>query len=421
MLATAALRTELNSRDPEANIAATANAIALGVLRHRTLLDHFLAGVADRGLPEKDQRLLDILRIGAYELLFIERSRPYAVVSSIVELAKAVKGKRIGGFVNAVLRKLGRLGPAATCREVEKLPAAVRLSYPQWLLEEARAVFGDAAETELESMNRPADIAVRVNTAATSAKALAEELSGLGLHPRQVPFLPHALVFSPDEPPYRSVPFVRRLFWPQDVSSQLVAGLAVPRAGETVLDACAGFGTKTMALALDGQPGAAIVASDVNPARIASLQERCHSVGLTNVRTETADLVSPPYPPEMFDLVFVDAPCSGLGTIRRHPELKWRRTSEDVAANAALQARLLVGAAPLVKPGGRVVYAVCTFTPAEGPLLVEEFLASHSEFSRSAFELHDEKLSTSKGDLLVVPTQYGSDCFYAAMLTRNGG
>ena len=418
MLATAALRRETQRHDPEPKIAATANALSLGVLRYRARLDHFLEAAADRGLPQKDQRLLDILRLGAYELLFVERSRPYATVSSVVELAKAVKGKRIGGFVNAILRKLSKLYPGDVEKTMSGMQVSVRLSFPDWIVEEARAAFGAGAAAELESLNQPSDIAVRVNTAKTTTQELEGELKRLGFQPRRVPFLPSALVLPPDEPPYRSVPFVRGLFRPQDISSQLVSQLAAAVAGERVLDACAGNGTKTLALLEDGPPERTIVATDLSGKRIATLQERCATYGITGVETAVADLTAPPFPPQSFDLVFVDAPCSGLGTIRRHPELKWRRTPEDVAANARLQARLLAGAAGLVKPGGKLVYAVCTFTLAEGPQLVERFLASHPEFSRSSLDLHDEQPLTPQRDLLVFPTQYYSDCFYAAKLVR---
>jgi 16S rRNA (cytosine967-C5)-methyltransferase len=419
-LATAAMRKELERRHIEPRTGAGANRLALGVLRERTFLDWCLQQSVDRGLPYKDPRLMDILRIGAYELLFMEGTPGYATLDSVVELAKKTKGKRISGFVNAVLRRTLKAIPQL--REARPgLPVDVRLSLPQWLLGEARKAFGDGFEHELAALHQPAPIALRVHTGRTTTADLKSELEKAGLHPAEVDALPGALVLAPEEPPYRTLPFAQGLFWPQDLASQVVASLATAREARRILDACAGLGTKTLQLALDRKAEQVVVCADLSSRRIQSLQRRLEEVELSGFDCLVEDMTAPPDGLGEFDLVLLDAPCSGVGTIRRHPELKWRRTKKDNKNSVRLQRALLESTAKLVSPGGALLYAVCSFGYDEGPGTVARFLENHTDFTddRSRLpELLADSADPRGPGLLIRPTLLDSDCFYVARLQR---
>lgn len=419
-LATAAMRKELERRHIEPRTGAGANRLALGVLRERSFLDWCLQQSVDRSLPYKDPRLLDILRIGAYELLFMEGTPGYATLDSVVELAKKTKGKRISGFVNAVLRRTLKAIPHLRESRPD-LPTEIRLSVPKWLLDEAQKAFGDGCDHELAALHQPAPIALRVHTGRTTTADLKSELEKAGLHPSKVDALPGALVLPPEEPPYRTLPFAQGLFWPQDLASQLVASLATTAGAQRILDACAGLGTKTLQLALDGSDEQKVVCADLSGRRIQSLQRRLEEVELSGFDCLVADMTAPPDGLGEFDLVLLDAPCSGLGTIRRHPELKWRRTKKDSKKSARLQRALLESTAKLVSPGGVLLYAVCSFGYDEGPGTVARFLETHPDFTDDRTSLPEplSDLTDPRGPgLLVRPSQLDSDCFYLALLRR---
>lgn len=417
-LATAALRKELDRRHIDPRTSAGANRLALGVLRERSFLDWCLQQSVDRKLPGNDARLMDLLRIGAYELLFMGGTPGYATVDSTVDLVKRTKGKRVSGFVNAVLRRTLKSIPDLLGRR-ESLPDEMRFSIPGWMLAEARQAFGERTGDELTTLNRPASIALRVHTGRITPEQLKAELESAGLHPTAVPALPAALVLAPEEPPYRTLPFVQGLFWPQDLASQLVTSLAASARPARILDACAGLGTKTLQLALDRTDAQTVVCTDLSERRIDSLRGRLAQLDIPGIESRVADMTAPPEDLGLFDLVLLDAPCSGLGTLRRHPELKWRRTKADCRDSAALQYALLEATAHLVAPGGALLYTVCSFTHAEGPGVVARFLKTHPEFSQ--LPLPDGfpagPAATGPGHL-IAPSLMDSDCFYLAWLVR---
>jgi 16S rRNA (cytosine967-C5)-methyltransferase len=435
VLATEAIRDENGRDDIEPIVSATANRLALGVLRHRRLLDALLARLVARRLPGKDLRLLDLLRLGLYELLYMDAIPSYATVDSYVELIRRIKGPKVAGFANALYRKACAWKPEEIKESMAAEPPAVRLSVPDWLAERAFETFGHAWPEEMARLNEPADISVRANPRRTAVSTLADQLREAGLHPTAVAWLPGALRLPPDEPPYRSLQFARGCFWPQDAASQFVVSLLPlpPARSGPILDACAGTGTKSLFLATRQAAEDRVVALDLKAGRVVALGRRAEKLGIDNVDGVVGDLLSPPFPPGLFSLVLVDAPCSGLGTLRRHPELKWRRQPRDVADNAARQRLLLASAARLVAAGGYLAYAVCTFTLDEGPYVVEEFLAANPDFSladprawidREAGHRLDEVRTGTPYPwmrdefLFTTPTQFEADCFFAAVLRR---
>jgi 16S rRNA (cytosine967-C5)-methyltransferase len=441
-LLTAALRHELFRHDLDPRTSASANRAALGTLRNRRLLDALLAPLASRGLPTRDERLMDLLRLAMHEFLFMDAVPDYATLSSYVDLARKTKGSRVAGFVNALLRKAASRGREALLADATSLPLADRFSYPEHVVEAARQVFGDEAPDQLAWMNRPAPIGLSVHTGRTDRNALSSALRQAGLHPAAVDFAPAGLVLPPDEPPYQTLQFAQGLFWPQDPASQMVTRLALcgeeaaatVDGGRRVLDACAGNGTKSLGLALASRPGTEIVALDLSEPRIKLLRQRLEELEIPGVTPVVSDLLAAPYPPGSFGTVLVDAPCTGLGTVRRHPELKWRRSAADIAANAALQARLIEAAAGLVAPGGTLVYTVCTFTPLETSGVTSAFLAGHPEFrlvpaaelSARGVALPETVLLSAAptlsaqrpATLFLRPSLFDSDCFFAAVFAR---
>jgi len=436
-LATHALRQAQDRWDPKQRDGATATRLVLGTLRNRRLLDHFLGKLVKRSLPQKDRRLMNILRLAMYELLYMDSIPAYATLDGYAGLAKKIKGGKIASFVNAVLRSASNTARDELLAQAARLPPALRLSLPDWVAEQSAAAFGDRWPTELEYLNRPAQIAIRVNRAKTDRPTLCRQLEESGLHPTPVEYLADAILLPPNEPPYRTRQFSQGHFWPQDLASQLVTSLAGDGDGKLVLDACAGNGTKSFGMASAGVEGRVIVSADVSPAKLNSLTARCGHYGLSGISLVVADLLDPPFFRSTFDTVLVDAPCSGLGTMRRHPELRWRREPDDVTLNAANQLRMLSAAGSLVREagvrGGRLVYCVCTFALAEGPEVVERFLADNNDFvledpcAGAAGPLREtlQELARANrrpwmrsGFLMTAPSVLNGDCFFAALMRR---
>jgi 16S rRNA (cytosine967-C5)-methyltransferase len=428
MLITDSLRqwTHRQSLPPE--VTARANQLALGTVRDRRFLDALLTRLARKGLPEHDPRLLDILRLGAYELTGMGNRADYGTVDSFVELAKSIKGPKVGGFVNALLRSIASLSPEDLGSQRAELPAAVGHGLPDWLWASSLQAFPEDAASQMSRMNLPAPIWVRV-TPQESLEVLCRSLSSSGVLHEQISWLPQGLKVSHSTPPYLSLPFVQGRFWPQDAASQLVVDVASRLPPGDWLDVCAGQGTKTLALA--SMPHGTLTATDLSQTRLQGLQARLDRVTAPEVRVLTADMTSPPFPKRSFDLVLLDAPCTGLGTLRHHPELRWIRQPEDIPRAAQLQSALLAGCAPLVRPGGILLYAVCSFHPREGEAQIRRFLEIHPEFEpASPIRGHLEALPfptlsatmedslARLGGMLVPPAWLDSDAFFLAALRR---
>lgn len=429
-LVTAALRREAEKYDLPSEVTGLANELVLGVFRTRSLLDETLAQAMSRGLPKGDRRLLDVLRMATYELLFLDSVPDYATVSAFVNLARATKGPQIGGFVNAVLRKVASQPREQVLAEWATARPDIRFSMPEWLLEHVHAAFGENWQVEAALLNKPAPIGLHVNPRRTKAADLIAELADSGVEAALVPGLPNALRVNYKTAPYQTPAFVQGKFWPQDLASQLVAHLAALAPEGRWWDACCGVGTKTLALSATA-PASRLAASDASATRVENLARRVESLGLGPVSSQPMDLLEGILPGDDHRLVLVDAPCSGLGTLRHHPELRWRRKPEDVERNARLQGRLLARAAGAVAPGGLLVFAVCSFAPEEGPGVVRKFLETGAPYRPSAAvgnaleALAASGLAPLKslaldpwGGLLLPPSLLDSDAFYAAFLER---
>lgn len=404
--------------------AALATELAYGVLRRRIALDRALAPLARGGIASLEPKVLDLLRIGAYQLLFT-RVPPHAAVGETVSTARQVGLARASGLVNAVLRRLAREGAPPPPDPADDPVGAleVRGSLPRWMAERLVERLGiEEALAFAEAIDRPAAPTVRRNatriTREDLQQTLAREAPGARIAP--TPRSPDGLLVEGGGSLARLPSFASGLFSQQDEAAQLVGLLCGDVEGARVLDACAAPGGKSCHLAERG--AARVIAMDVHERKARRIGDEARRLGLEAVHPLAGDATRP-LPDEAkgpFDLVLVDAPCSALGTLRRHPELRWRRTPEDVERMVRTQAQILDNVAGALRPGGVLVYAVCSILPEEGEAQVRAFL----ERQGGAFEpapLDPAPDWTDAGWRLETwPQRQGIDGFYGARLRRVG-
>jgi len=358
--------------------ASLATELVYGALRHRPWLDRLLAGASERGLDKLDPVTLEALRVAAYELAFLDRVPAHAVLNEAVREIRRIRGKGLAGFANAILRKLA--ADRAALRPPDPASAsdpALALGLPSWLFDRLAATHGrDRAIAMGRAFNAPSRRTLRINTARIDL-ALARQRLGPGT--RDGVYLPWA-VDADDRAAVRALED-EGLAAHQDEGAGLVVAALDPRPGERILDACAGRGGKTAAIAQITGGGAALHAIDKQASKLERLAFELGRQGFC-ANTATCDLTAgdPPFEGS-FDRVLLDAPCSGTGTMGRRPEIRWRLQPDAVASLAELQRALLDRAAELVNPGGRLVYAVCSVLPDECAAHLEPFLAACPGFA----------------------------------------
>ena len=418
-----ALDAELTSRRVSTRDAALATELVYGTLRWQRYLDWILTPHARRALETLDPRVLAILRMTAYQIVFLQRVPAFAAVSDAVSLARARARPGVAGFVNAVLRSFSRRGarerePRAPEDPLEAL--AIRLSFPTWLAARWAARYGaDEASALMRAMNERPPLTVRANTLRITPEALAHRLATEeGLRITVTTYAPEGLVVEHGGAPGSWRAFADGAFAVQDEASMLIARLLEPRPGDTVVDACAAPGTKTTHLGQLMENRGRLVAFDPQPGRLARVGEAAGRLGVTIVETHegTVEALAGSLI-DACDGVLVDAPCTNLGVLRRNPDVKWRRAPEDVGVSAARQREILAAAATMVKPGGRLVYATCSLEPEENEDVAAAFAAMRPTFVRDpppAFALpldHD-------GVLRCRPHRHGTDGFTAVRFRR---
>ena len=413
--------------------AAFATELGYGTLRGRGAYDAVLAACVDRPLAQVDPPVLDLLRLGAHQLLSM-RVPVHAAVGATVELARAVAGEGRGSFVNAVLRRVaGRdleswLSDVAPDQETDPLGhLAVAQSHPRWVVAALHdALNGDPAQTEalLVADNTPAPVVLAARPGRSSVAELldaplpGQSAAGPGARPGRLS--PYAVVLDSGDP--GALPAVRESrAGVQDEGSQLVAlALAVvdvPGRDAWWLDMCAGPGGKAALLgAVAAERGARLLAGELAPHR-AGLVRR--TVG-DDAAVVVADGRRPAWAAGAFDRVLLDAPCTGLGALRRRPEARWRRRPADVPALAELQRELLQQALDSVRAGGVVAYATCSPHPAETRAVVDEVLVGRDDVSRiDARPFLPGVASLGDGpDVQLWPHVHGTDAMYLSLLRR---
>lgn len=407
-----------------------AAAAVAGTLRWMGALDAVIEAFGRRPLSRLDPEVLDVLRLGAFQLLHLQRVPASAVIADAVELAREQKKSSAAGFVNALLRRIDRerhalplpARPSATESAGWPDYLSVTLSHPRWLIERwVSAVGPEAAERWARFDNEPAPLALRANTLKTTRDQLADQLGAAGVRTAPTRFAPHGLLVVEGQP--LALPqSAEGLFFVQDEASQLVAAYAGARPGMRALDACASPGGKTAAMAGDMRDTGLLVAGDLRRRRVELLAETTRRAGAGCVRVVRLDARALPFA-GAFDLVLLDAPCSGLGTIRRDPEIRWRRKPTDLPAMVATQRRMLEQAAAAVARGGRLVYATCSSEPEENDELVASFLEDHREFAPDPPGPHESSalgsLVDENGRLRTRPHLHELEAFFAARLRRS--
>jgi 16S rRNA (cytosine967-C5)-methyltransferase len=405
--------------------------IALGVQRWRAALDHLIVSFSKRPIQRLDREVVDVLRLSAYQLLHLTRVPAAAVVDDAVNLTGRVGKRSAAGLVNAVLRTIARnrralplpprpSGAEDGQRAIEYL--SVTLSHPEWLASRWLHRFGfEATELWFQFDNTPAPLTLRASRLRNTADELIERLSRQQVVVSRGRFGPDALIVE-DGQPLAGGGLDAGWFVVQDEASQLVSLLAGPDPGGRVLDCCASPGGKTTALAADMRGQGLLVACDVRGRRMELLRRTVAASGAENVRLVQADLLRPLPFSSRFDCVMVDAPCSGLGILRRDPDIKWRRREEDLRALAAAQLVMLGNAAEAVAPGGRLIYATCSSEPEENELVAEAFLARSPAFSACALATANTSVPPTvidtRGHLRTCPHIHGLEGFFGAVFAR---
>jgi 16S rRNA (cytosine967-C5)-methyltransferase len=398
--------------------------LAYGTARWRFRLDWVIAGATGRSVDEIDRRARTLLRLGIYQLAFTTRIPAPAAVHTTVDLAGADPGRR--GFVNAVLRALIRDGvPEPPADAADAAIWAPRNGLPDWLARRWLARLGpEGAAALARHANAPGPRTLRVNTTRISPEDLIQRLEAAGLDVTPSVWVAGALRVA-GHPSVRELPgYAEGLWYVQDEAGQLVARLVGARPGERVLDACAAPGGKATQLAAAVGDKGEVVALEPDAGRLERLSANVLRLGAGNVRVIRGDLAGgPPAGAEgPFDRVLVDAPCSGLGVLGRHPEGRWWKDEAGIRACAARQAEILARAAALVRPGGALVYAVCTGEPEETTGVTAAFLAAHPEFrpvpADAVLGAAARAWTAPDGSLATLGNAAGMDGFFALHMKR---
>jgi 16S rRNA (cytosine967-C5)-methyltransferase len=403
-----ARRLALDARDR-----ALAVRLAYGTVQRKAALDHAIATFARRPATELDPPVLAALRLGVFQLAYLDRVPAHAAVSESVELAKADR-PRAAGLVNAVLRRAARDAEPllAALPEATSEQAALRHSHPEWIAELWWDALGpDAARALMAADNEPAEAVVRANTLRTTPEALAGQLPVAGIEAE-------ALILDGPFDAFAAPGWEAGLFMPQSRAAMAVARIVGPRPGERVLDLCAAPGGKTTHLAaLMGNQGH-VTAVEQHPGRADALRQTAARMGATIVEVRTAD-AQHAQEPAAYDRVLVDPPCSDLGTLASRPDARWRKSGRPLEL-AALQARILTAGAGAVRRGGTLVYSTCTISPAENERVLEDFLAAHADFTADDLSaVHPVwKHLTMPRTLQTLPHRDRTDGFFIARLTR---
>lgn len=424
MLDTVLDRSKLDLRDRH-----LVTELVYGILRLQGRVDFALAQFCNQPLHRLQPEVLRLLRLGAYQLLELDRVPAHAAVNSTVELARELHFDEAVGFINAVLRSLDRGQADIPWSPPEKIKSYLQhvCSQPVWLTKEIMRQLPNLEARALgESLATSPPLTVRVNSLKTNAEDFLTALAAAEHQAHPCSFAPEAITI--DRRSENPLPGdTEGWYQVQDEASILMAHLLDAHPGQRILDACAAPGGKTTHLAALTGNQAEIVALDKYSRRVEVIEEGAQRLGCTSIVARQWDLTESPdfFAAQSFDRVLLDAPCSGLGVLRRNPEGRWNKSPVNLKELAVLQRQILESVAPLVKPGGKLLYSVCTFSHIETDAIIDSFLEEHPEFelenlSESASSDWAD-LFTDRGTLRSYPHRHGGmDAFFAARLQRRG-
>lgn len=390
--------------------------IVLGVLRHQLWLDLLIEHYTGRGASKLDAPVRRALRIGLYQLRFLSRIPASAVVNESVNLAYFSRVRSAAGLINAALRRAARApeyDPAANIKDaLERV--SVKHSHPLWLIKRWADWLGlEETERFAEANNLAPPVAFRIISKGAESDSVLDELRAAGARLQRSQIAPGAWRVEGATALVHELASLGRIYI-QDEASQLVAHVLDARSGERVLDACAAPGSKTTHIADRANDEALVVAGDLYGHRLRLLLEACARQNLKGVRAVVHDAAyAEPFAYGAFDRVLVDAPCTGTGTLRRNPEIRWRITEQDIPALQARQLRILRNSAMMLRPGGRLVYSTCSVEPEENEQVVARFLKEESGW-RQIHVLAPDALCTEDGAARTWPQRDATDGFFIA-------
>jgi len=407
----------LDSRD-----AALATQLCFGVVQNQLLLDFYLSNFSNIALKRMEGKVLQALRLGAYQLLFLDKIPHSAAVNSSVDLVKRhCKNQRAVGMVNAVLRSLER--------SLDNLPVipnddtvnylSVLYSHPEWLVKEYLLTLNQEEINQLlAAHNAQPPMTVMVNTTKVTQEVLVGELSACGVEVQLHPWLSNCLMLSRTGNLENLRAFQEGWFYVQDPASRLAVQTLDPQPGERLLDCCAAPGGKSFACAVAMENRGEIVSCDLHPHKKKLIQAGADRLGLSCITPNTVDARS--FRPEWevaFDKVLVDAPCSGLGVIRKKPDIRYKQPGE-LDALPAIQLDILRNACRYVKAGGVLIYSTCTVRKGENEGVVTAFLREHPEFKTEEFNLPEPVGLCEGGMVTLWPHRHGTDGFFICKLRK---
>ncbi|MBF2064430.1 MAG: 16S rRNA (cytosine(967)-C(5))-methyltransferase [Calothrix sp. C42_A2020_038] len=398
--------------------------LVYGCVRRQRSLDAVLDKIGKKKAHQQPKDLRSILHVGLYQLIYQDRIPASAAVNTTVELAKDNGFPQLAGVVNGMLRHYLRLGEGQKQKEEkQKQELGILHSFPDWIIEVWVKQFGiEETEKLCEWMNRTPTIDLRVNLLRTSVQEVEQAFDIAGIEYQRLQYLPQALRLTGNSGAIQNLPGYHQGWWTvQDSSAQLVGHLLDPQPEEVIIDACAAPGGKTTHIAELMQDKGKIWACDRTASRLRKLEENAHRLQLKSIQICTGDSRNLPQFINTADRVLLDAPCSGLGTLHRHADARWRQTPQSVEELSTLQRELLSHTAKYVKPGGILVYATCTLHPLENEVVVESFLAANNNWEIEIPHINPivQNYVSLKGWLKVLPHQHNMDGFFMVRLRKS--
>ncbi len=407
------------------------NALVFGTLRHREFIDWIISYYSNTPLAKIHQTLLYILRLGLFQIIYMDRVPDFAAINTSVEIAKKLKGKKAAGFINALLRKsMKEYSKIALPDKQKKFSKyiSVKYSIPSWLTKRWTKTYGtDQTELICKQIYKIPSITLRTNTIKTDRQTLLTKLDGKVKNIVSTHHSSQGICFTNPSIPIQDMDlFKNGHFQIQDEAAQIVTEYLSPKPGEAILDACAGLGGKTGHIGQLMNNKGLLVATDSEQKKLESLSEDAIRLGIDILQTKPVDILKTTIKDFdcYFDRVLIDAPCTGLGVLRRNPDSKWKRTARDITRLAAKQKKMLNAAANLVKPGGILVFAVCSCEKEENEDVIQSFLKKRKDFSIDndiESGTYSNLVSTDGFLKTYPPASYNAgdmDGFFAARLIR---